>query len=119
MAFVGARGIAASSQANVFAVGCYAVSPLIALAIYLWSLGAKLLPEEFPPPGYRVICDTRIVAGQSAVMRGRGLKVLALGLDGISALLWLLLWRLVRTLSGAAVSRLSGITLCVSCVDRS
>ncbi len=77
--------------------------PLITLAICLWTLGAKVLrAEEFPPPGYRVNRDTPVIRGHSAVMRGRDFKVLALGLGGISALLWLLLWRLARTLSEAA-----------------
>jgi hypothetical protein len=72
-------------------------APLIAFAVYLWSLGAKVLrAEQFPPPGYRVIRDTPVIGGQAAMFRGRGLKVLALCLGVASALLCLLLWRLVR-----------------------
>jgi hypothetical protein len=67
-------------------------APPLAFAIYLWSLGAKVLrARQFPPPGYRVIRDTPVIGGQAAVSRGRGFKVLALCLGVASALLWLLL----------------------------
>ena len=70
------------------------------LPSYLWSLGAKVLrARQFPPPGYRVIRDTPVIGGQAAVLRGRGLKVLAVCLALASALLWLLLWRLAWVLS--------------------
>ena len=53
-------------------------APLVAFAVYLWSLGAKVLrARQFPPPGYRVIRETPVIGGQAAVLRGRGLKVLA------------------------------------------
>jgi hypothetical protein len=72
-------------------------APLVAFAAYLWFLGAKVVRAgAFPPPGYRVIRDTPVIAGPAAVSRGRGLKALALGLGVAAALLWLLLWRLGR-----------------------
>ena len=76
-------------------------APLVAFAVYLWSLGAKVLrARQFPPPGYR---DTPVIGGQAAVLRGRGLKVLAVCLALASALLWLLLlWRLAWVLSEGA-----------------
>ena len=53
-------------------------APLVAFAVYLWSLGAKVLRErQLPPPGYRVIRDSPVIGGQAAVLRGRRLKVLA------------------------------------------
>lgn len=68
-------------------------APLVAFAAYLWSLGAKVVRAgEFPPPGYRVIRDTPVIAGPAAVSRGRGFKALALSLGVASALLWVLLW---------------------------
>lgn len=74
-------------------------APLFAFAAYLWSLGAKVLcSREFPPPGSRVIRDTPIIEGQAAVLRGRVLRALALGLGAASALLCLLLWQLARAL---------------------
>ena len=52
-------------------------APLVAFAVYLWSLGAKVLrARQFPPPGYRVIRDTPVIGGQAAVLRGRGSKFL-------------------------------------------
>jgi hypothetical protein len=75
-------------------------APLVAFAVYLWSLGAKVLrARQFPPPGYRVIRDTPVIGGQAAVLRGRGLKVLAVCLGVASVLLWLLLGRLAWVLS--------------------
>jgi hypothetical protein len=69
--------------------------PLVALAVYLWLLGAKVLhARQFPPPGYRVIRDTPIIDGKAAISRGRGLKVVALFLGVFAVLLCLLMWRL-------------------------
>jgi hypothetical protein len=78
-------------------------APLVAFAIYLWSLGAKVLRAgQFPPPAYRVIRDTPVIGGQAAVLRARGFKILALCLALASALLWLLVWRLAWVLSEGA-----------------
>ena len=78
-------------------------TPLVAFAVYLWSLGARVLrARQFPPPGYRVIRDTPIVGGPAAMSRGRGLKILALCLGLASAILWLLLWRLASLLRAGA-----------------
>jgi hypothetical protein len=81
-------------------------APLVAFAVYLWSLGAKVLrARQFPPPGYRVIRDTPVIGGQAAVLRGRDLKVLAACLGVASVLLWLLLGRLAWVLGEAAAFR--------------
>jgi len=75
-------------------------APLLALAVYLWSVGAKVLRAgQFPPPGYRVMRDTPVIDGQAAVSRGRAFKSLALCLGGASVLLWVFLWWLARTLA--------------------
>lgn len=75
-------------------------TPLVAFAVYLWSLGVKVLrARQFPAPGYRVIRDTRVIGGQAAVLRGRGLKVLALCLGVVAALLCLSFVRLAWVLS--------------------
>jgi len=69
--------------------------PLLGLAVYLWSLGGKVVrAREFPPPGLRVIRDTPIVTGERAVFRGRLLKALAIGCGAASVVLAGLLWRL-------------------------
>jgi hypothetical protein len=84
----------------LFLTGALLSAPLVAFAGYLWSLGARVVRAEvFPPPGYRVIRDTPIIIGPAAVVRGRGLKALALCLGIASALLWLLLWWLGRVFS--------------------
>jgi hypothetical protein len=78
-------------------------APLLAFAVYLWFIGAKVQrARQFPPPGFRVIRDTPVTGGEAAVARGRGFKVLALCLAMVSALLWLLLWRLAWLVSEAA-----------------
>jgi hypothetical protein len=80
--------------------GALLSAPLVALAGYLWSLGAWVVRAGvFPPPGYRVIRDTPVIAGPAAEVRGRGLKAFALFLGMASALLWLLLWWLGRVFS--------------------
>lgn len=82
-----------------FLAAAVLTAPLLAFAAFLWSLGAKVSRAQvFPPPGYRVIRDTPVISGPAAVLRGRSLKGLALCLGTGSALLWLLLWRLVEVL---------------------
>jgi hypothetical protein len=69
--------------------------PLLGLAVYLWSLGGKVVrAREFPPPGLRVVRDTAIVTGERAVLRGRLLKLLAIVCGTASVVLAGLLWRL-------------------------
>jgi len=77
--------------------------PLLTLAAYLWSLGAKVLrAREFPPPGHRVIRDTPVIVGEAAVARARQLKVLAAGCGIACAMLGFLLWRLASLFSNQA-----------------
>ena len=78
-------------------------APVIAFAIYLWLLGARVLrAQQFPPPGFRVILDTPVVGGQGAVTRGHAMQILAVFLGLSAALLWLFLWWLARTISEGA-----------------
>jgi hypothetical protein len=71
------------------------LAPLIGFAVYLWSLGGRVLrAREFPPPGLRVARDTRVITGESAVSRGRRLKMLVVGCLVAGLALSLLLWRL-------------------------
>lgn len=71
------------------------VAPLIGFAVYLWSIGGRALrAREFPPPGLRVIRDTRMITGEAAVSRAHQLKLLAVGCLIASVALALLLWRL-------------------------
>ena len=52
-------------------------APLVAFAVYLWSLGAKVLrARQFPPPGYRVIRDIRSSVGRPQYCEGAASKFL-------------------------------------------
>ncbi|MDH3378118.1 MAG: hypothetical protein OEQ39_14320 [Gammaproteobacteria bacterium] len=80
------------------------LAPLLGFAAYLWSLGRRTLrAREFPPPGLRVIRDTRVITGEAAGSRGRQLKLLALGCGIACIALALLLWRLASLFSGHPV----------------
>jgi len=63
----------------LFLLSAVAVSaPLFGFAAYLWSFSGKVLrAQRFPPPGHRVVRETRILQGQAAISRGRSFKVLA------------------------------------------
>jgi hypothetical protein len=70
-------------------------APLVAMAVYLSSLGGRAVRAgEFPPPGFRVIRDTPIVSGDQAVSRGRWLQGAAVMLTAVSVVMGLLVWRL-------------------------
>jgi hypothetical protein len=78
---------------TIFAVT--ASAPLLAFAAYLWSLGGRVVSSrQFPPPGHRVVRDTEVVEGESAVVRGRALKTFAIMLGAVSILFWVGLWTL-------------------------
>ena len=78
-------------------------APLLILAAYLWSFGAKVVrTQSFPPQGHRVIRGTAVLTGDEAIQRGRGFKVLAMFLSGAALLLWLLLWRVAGMFAGRA-----------------
>lgn len=79
-------------------------APIVAFAVYFWRFGDTILrARQFPPPGHRVMRDTPVLDGPAAVRRGHAFKILALGLVVAFAVLWLLLWRLARTLAPGAV----------------
>jgi hypothetical protein len=79
------------------------LTPLLAFAVYLWWLGTNAVRAgEFPPPGYRVIRETRVIVGELAVSRGRQLKIAALACIVACAVLVVLLWRLGSAFSGYA-----------------
>jgi hypothetical protein len=69
------------------------VGPLLALAVYFWRLGVRVVRgQQFPPPMYRVVRDTRILRGRAAVVRGRLLEGLAVCLVIVAGLLSFVLW---------------------------
>jgi len=87
----------------MYVSGFVVSAPVIAFAIYLWLLGARVLrAQQFPPPGFRVIRDTPVVGGHGAVTRGHVIQILAVCLGVSAALLWLFFWWLARTISEGA-----------------
>ena len=87
----------------MYVSGFVVSAPVIAFAIYLWLLGARVLrAQQFPPPRFRVIRDTPVVGGHGAVTRGHALQILAVFLGLSAGLLWLFFWWIARTISEGA-----------------
>ena len=87
----------------MYVSGFVVSAPVIAFAVFLWLLGARVLrAQQFPPPGFRVIRDTPVVGGRGATVRGHVIQILAVCLGGSAALLWLFLVWLARTISEGA-----------------
>jgi hypothetical protein len=62
-----------------------AFAPLIPVGVYIFSFGRRAVQAgHFPPPGARVIVDTRIVQGRAARLRGGVLMLIGLALTGIT-----------------------------------
>lgn len=62
-----------------------AFAPRIPIGVYLFSFGRRAVQAgRFPPPGVRVIVDTRIAQGRAARLRGGVLMLLGLALTGIA-----------------------------------
>ena len=54
---------------------------IVPLGAYLFTAGRKMMRyERFPPPGMRVITDTKVVEGEKVKFRGRVVVVLSLAL---------------------------------------
>ena len=87
------------ARAAFLLLAALALAPLLALAVYLWSFGAKVASaREFPPPGHRVVRDARVLTGEAAVARGRRFKGLAIGCGIAAVVLAALLWRVVSSI---------------------
>jgi hypothetical protein len=62
-----------------------AFAPLIPVGVYVFSFGRRAVQAgRFPPPGARVIVDTRIAQGPAARRRGGLLMLIGLALTGIA-----------------------------------
>jgi hypothetical protein len=86
---------AAQARLVLAAMGVLAVAPLLALAAYLWRLGARARRTgQFPPPGTAAIQAARSVVGTAARRRARLAQVLAVILGVCALALAVLLWRL-------------------------
>jgi len=52
---------------------------IIPLAAYLFTVGRKMMKyERFPPPGMKVITDTKVVEGEKVRIQGQVMVVLSL-----------------------------------------
>ena len=52
---------------------------IVPFGLYLWKFGRKVMEHQrFPPPGVKVIRDTRLIEGEKAKVRGQVMVVLAL-----------------------------------------
>ena len=52
---------------------------IIPLAAYLFTVGRKMMKNErFPPPGIKVITDTKVVEGKKVRIQGQVMVVLSL-----------------------------------------
>ena len=75
--------------------GAVAVLPMVAFALYFWSLGRRTVSaRRFPPPEMKVFRDTSVLVGTAAETRGRVLKGLSVVISLLALGLAALLWRL-------------------------
>jgi hypothetical protein len=83
---------------NASAVLAIAIAtPVFGLAIYFFAVGWRIARERrYPPRGYRLIHDTRVLEGDAAVRRGRALQGLAGSLLAVAFALGYLAWRLLE-----------------------
>jgi hypothetical protein len=80
--------------------GAALLLPLLAVSVYLWRFGARVVSAgQFPPPDVKVVRDTQIAVGRAAALRGRGLQALAVGLAVAAIVLCGMLWRLAALIS--------------------
>lgn len=77
------------------------VSPILALAAYLFQYGRRIgQARRVPPPGYAVVVDTKVLEGAPAVRRARLIVTIAAILFCAASALPLLLWQVFRSLRG-------------------
>ena len=86
----------------VFMVALVFISPILALCIYLFKLGVRIVQcKRFPPANYAVSRDTRVIEGSAAVRRGRLLQLLSIFLMITAGALPVIIWQIFRTLDGS------------------
>jgi Ca2+/Na+ antiporter len=69
----------ADNTGVVTAVVSACFAPFYLIAGYIFLIGHRVIDSRrYPPPGQRVIRDTKIMEGHAAVTRGRLLKVLSI-----------------------------------------
>jgi hypothetical protein len=90
--------------------------PALAMAAYLWRLGHRTIESDrYPPPGLRVVRDTRVVIGPAARRVGRVVQVAASVLAGGGVLLAVSLWRLLALFAnGGGFRSVGAVALAVA-----
>jgi len=80
----------------IILVAAFGAIPLFAFSVYLWFLGCKVSNfQRFTLPGQRVIRDSPNLEGQSALTRGRFLRILSFLLAVAGVMLCFVLWGLI------------------------
>jgi hypothetical protein len=83
----------------IILAAAFGALPLLAISMYLWSLGCKVSNyQRFPLPGQKAIRDTPILEGQAAMTRGRVLKTSAVFLSVAGVMLCFVFWWLILKL---------------------
>ena len=91
------EGLMVSRLAIVIATLYLPALPALRMCRRLWALGSAVSSSQrFPPPGIKVVRDTPVVTGRSAVFRGAVLHSVSI-ITGIllvvtPPILWWLLW---------------------------
>jgi len=83
--------------------------PLLVGAGWSWLLGCRIVAsKKWPPPGMKVIKDTRVEIGDRAVRRGTAIRVLAgvlfAGACGMAIMIWLLVESVAKPTGASSVS---------------
>ncbi len=89
------RRDSSSASTALLLAAAIAGLPMLAAAAWLWAYGGRIARAEmYPTPGGALFRDTRVLAGSSAVRRGRLLQAMAVVLWTAGVVLLAALWRL-------------------------
>jgi hypothetical protein len=78
------------------------LGPLLGFAASIWAVGGRAVrSREFPPPGLRVIRDTRVITDDAAVRRGHVLRLLAVSCALAGVGVGVFLWHLQSLINGS------------------
>jgi hypothetical protein len=98
-----AEDVAGRLPVVTFILSAIPTLPLAASGGWLWRFGSRVVNAgRFPPPGLRVVKDTPVFEGPTAVRRGQTLRAVGLALIVAALAGAVLLWRLLANLAGRA-----------------
>jgi hypothetical protein len=88
---------------KIIAVALVVLFTPVYLALYhFFSLGSRIArTQRFPPPGLAVIRDTKIITGDTAILRGRILQILSVT---IALMTIVTIFMALRALNGIATA---------------